>query len=245
MKVLEKGFFHDGTWSTFRNANHGQPVDVAHMPAWRLVVCTQNHDQIGNRARGDRLTRKLDEDQLGCAALLTLCSPFTPMLFMGEEWGATTPFQFFTNHPEKDLGEAVAEGRTEEFADMGWDPGVVPDPQAPMTFQRSKLDWSEQAGTSGAGGQHARLLALYRRLAEIRREYADLTDPRFSALSASADDAVFRLRRGSLELVVNFGDSPTTVTLEGDTVVLAATASGAVVSDGGLSLPRHGGALLA
>ncbi|RLV48769.1 malto-oligosyltrehalose trehalohydrolase [Nocardioides mangrovicus] len=238
VKVCEAGFFHDGTWSSFREADHGQPVDVAHMPAWRLVVCTQNHDQIGNRARGDRLTASLDEDQLGCAALLNLCSPFTPMLFMGEEWGATTPFQFFTSHPEPELGEAVAKGRIEEFAQMGWDPDVVPDPQDPMTFERSKLDWAELQS-----GQHARLLALYRRLAEIRREHADLTDPRFPALTASADDRVFRLRRGALELVVNFGDSPVTVE-DVPAVVLVATASGAILSGSTLSLPRHGGALL-
>ena len=91
------------------------------MPTWRLVVCSQNHDQIGNRARGDRLTEHLDDDQLACAALLTLCGPFTPMLFMGEEWAASTPFQFFTSHPEPDLGRATAEGRIAEFERMGWD----------------------------------------------------------------------------------------------------------------------------
>ena len=112
-------------------------------PPWRLVVSSQNHDQVGNRARGDRLTEHLDDDQLACAALLTLCGPFTPMLFMGEEWAASTPFQFFTSHPERDLGKATAEGRIAEFARMGWDPSVVPDPQDPTTFERSKLDWSE------------------------------------------------------------------------------------------------------
>ncbi len=96
-KVCQKGFFHDGTWSSFRGSDHGVPVDTEHLPAWRLVVCSQNHDQIGNRARGDRLTEHLDDDQLACAALLTLCGPFTPMLFMGEEWAASTPFQFFTS----------------------------------------------------------------------------------------------------------------------------------------------------
>ncbi|MBV9830214.1 MAG: malto-oligosyltrehalose trehalohydrolase, partial [Marmoricola sp.] len=90
-KVVERGFFHDGTWSSFREADHGKPVDTDRMPAWRLVVCHQNHDQIGNRARGDRLTEHLDDDQLACAALLTICGPFTPMLFMGEEWAASTP----------------------------------------------------------------------------------------------------------------------------------------------------------
>ena len=113
------------------------------MPTWRLVVCNQNHDQIGNRAAGDRLTATLDDDQLACAALLTLAGPFTPMLFQGEEWAASTPFQFFTSHPEPELGKVTAEGRIEEFERMGWDPSVVPDPQDPATFERSRLDWSE------------------------------------------------------------------------------------------------------
>ena len=141
-KVCEKGFLHDGTYSSFRERDHGVPIDTDAMPTWRLVVCSQNHDQIGNRARGDRLTEHLDEDQLACAALLTLAGPFTPMLFQGEEWGASTPFQFFTSHPEPDLGEATAEGRIKEFEKMGWDPAVVPHPQDPATFLDSKLDWT-------------------------------------------------------------------------------------------------------
>ena len=154
--------------------DHGVPIDTDRMPTWRLVVCSQNHDQIGNRAAGDRLTDHLDEHQLGCAALLTLAGPFTPMLFQGEEWAASTPFCFFTSHPEPELGRVTAEGRFEEFERMGWDPAVVPDPQDPDTFRRSKLDWDETES-----GRHARLLAAYRRLAELRRDHPDLTDPAF------------------------------------------------------------------
>ena len=150
-KVLERGFFHDGTWSTFRGRDHGRPVDVSTLPAWRLVVCSQNHDQVGNRARGDRLTETLDVDQLAAAALLTLAGPFTPMLFQGEEWGASTPFQFFTSHPEPELGEAVSLGRRREFEAMDWGDSEVPDPQDPATYRRSP------AGLVGAhrGGPRA------------------------------------------------------------------------------------------
>src|SRR5690606_31704872 len=123
VQVLNRGFLHEGTWSSFRGRVHGRPLDTDRVPAWRLVVCAQNHDQIGNRARGDRLTETLDEDRLACAALLLMTAPFTPMLFQGEEWAASTPFAFFTSHPEEDLGRATAEGRLEEFARMGWDPG--------------------------------------------------------------------------------------------------------------------------
>jgi maltooligosyltrehalose trehalohydrolase len=238
-KVCNRGFFHDGTWSSFRSADHGAPVDTAHMPTWRLVVCNQNHDQIGNRARGDRLSEHLDDDQLACAALLTLCGPFTPMLFMGEEWAASTPFQFFTSHPEPELGAATAEGRIKEFERMGWDPAVVPDPQDPATFERSKLDWAERES-----GRHAVLLDTYRRLAGLRRRLPELTDPGFGELRAEADEdtRAFTLRRGGLLIAVNFSDVQVALPVSGD--LLFTTPTAAVVADDGLLLPAHGGALL-
>ncbi|WP_298514609.1 malto-oligosyltrehalose trehalohydrolase, partial [uncultured Nocardioides sp.] len=180
-KVCERGFFHDGTYSSFRGRDHGTPIDTATLPTWRLVVSSQNHDQIGNRAAGDRITTVLDDDQLACAALLTLCGPFTPMLFQGEEWAAATPFQFFTSHPEEELGRAVAEGRTREFAQHGWDPESVPDPQDPATYQRSQLDWSELDSERGR-----RMLAVYRDLARLRRQEPDLTDSSFAHVSCHA-----------------------------------------------------------
>ncbi len=242
-KVCEKGFFHDGTWSSFRGRDHGVPVDTDHMPTWRLVVCSQNHDQVGNRARGDRPSDPapghLDDDQLACAALLTLCGPFTPMLFMGEEWAASTPFQFFTSHPEPALGRVTAEGRIEEFARMGWDPAVVPDPQDPATFERSKLDWSELEG-----GRHAVLLDVYRRLAALRRTLPELTDPSFARLVAASDEQrrLFTLRRGGLLLAVNFGHEPVTLPHSGE--LLFTTPTAAVLGGDGLLLPRHAGVLL-
>ncbi|HEY3531346.1 MAG TPA: malto-oligosyltrehalose trehalohydrolase [Nocardioides sp.] len=238
-KVCEKGFFHDGTWSSFRGRDHGAPVDTAHMPTWRLVVCSQNHDQIGNRARGDRLTEQLDDDQLACAALLTLCGPFTPMLFMGEEWAASTPFQFFTSHPEPELGRITAEGRIEEFERMGWDPAEVPDPQDPATFEHSKLDWSELPRD-----RHSRLLAVYRQLADLRRSLPELTDPSFSSLSATADEVtrVFTLRRDALLIAVNVGTAPATLPAAGE--LLFTTPTAASIDADGLTLPPHAGALL-
>jgi maltooligosyltrehalose trehalohydrolase len=240
-KVCERGFFHDGTWSSFRGREHGVPIDTARMPTWRLVVCSQNHDQIGNRARGDRVTEVLDDDQLGCAALLTLAGPFTPMLFQGEEWAASTPFQFFTSHPEPDLGRATAEGRLAEFEQMGWDPAVVPDPQDPATFTRSHLDWAE-----ASGGRHARILATYRELARLRREHADLTDPRFDRGGCDVDEdrRLFRMRRGSLEIVVNFADEPTDVELRHARQTLFSTPGGAIAANGRIALPAHVGVLL-
>ncbi|WP_295658210.1 malto-oligosyltrehalose synthase [uncultured Nocardioides sp.] len=240
-KVLTRGFFHDGTFSSFRGRPHGRPVDVERMPGWRLVVANQNHDQIGNRARGDRLAESLDEDQLVCAALLTLASPFTPMLFQGEEWATTSPFQFFTSHPEPELGKATAEGRLAEFEQMGWDPAVVPDPQDPETFTRSKLDWSELEG-----GRHAVVLDAYRRLGALRRELPELTDPRLSAVEVEVDEErrVLVMHRGSVAVAVNLSDVEATVTLPAQPEVLFATPSGATVDGVAVVLPPHAGALL-
>ena len=243
-KVCERGFFHDGTWSSFRGREHGRPVDPA-MPTWRLVVCSQNHDQVGNRARGDRPAEHLDDDQLLCAALLVLCGPFTPMLFMGEEWAASSPFQFFTSHPEPELGRATAEGRIAEFERMGWDPDVVPDPQDPATFERSHLDWGELDR-----GRHAVVLDGYRQLTTLRRTLPALTDPSFASLSAHADEEerVFTLRRGSgpgsVLLAVNLSDAPREVAVAAEASVVFATPSGATLGEGRLHLPPHAGALL-
>jgi len=203
-KTSTRGFFHDGTYSSFRESDHGHPIDPA-MPTWRLVTFAQDHDQIGNRATGDRLAETLTTDLLAVGAVLTLAAPFTPMLFMGEEWGASTPWQFFTSHPEPELGEATAKGRIAEFEKMGWDPDVVPNPQDPETFTRSKLDWSELGA-----GDHARLLAVYRELIALRRSTPELTDERFDQLEASFDDAKrwFRLDRGAVSVIANFSDDP-------------------------------------
>jgi maltooligosyltrehalose trehalohydrolase len=241
-KVCERGFFHDGTFSSFRGRDHGAPVDTATMPTWRLVVANQNHDQIGNRATGDRLTEHLDEDQLVCAAMLTLAGPFTPMLFQGEEWAASTPFQFFTSHPEEELGKATAEGRIKEFAAMGWDPAVVPDPQDLETFRRSKLDWTEPDS-----GRHARVLAAYQRLVALRRSLPALTDPSFGSVSCTVeeDSRLFTLRRHDVLMVVNFGDQPAEVAVDADLDLVFRTPSRPTLTDGQLTLPPHAGALLA
>jgi maltooligosyltrehalose trehalohydrolase len=233
-KVLTKGFFHDGTWSSFREADHGFPIDTEHMPTWRLVVANQNHDQIGNRAIGDRLAATLDDGQLVIAATLTLAGPYTPMLFMGEEWAASTPWQFFTSHPEHDLGEATAKGRIAEFAKMGWDESAVPDPQDPSTFENSKLDWSELET-----GRHAVLLDAYRRLGALRRSEPALTDPRFGETGVEYDgDARWLvLTRGDLRIAINFADEEARVAVSAGTVLFASDES--ITAGSSLRLPAH------
>ncbi|WP_435771563.1 malto-oligosyltrehalose trehalohydrolase [Nocardioides sp. SYSU DS0651] len=240
-KVCEEGFFHAGTYSSFRGRDHGVPIDTEAMPTWRLVVCNQNHDQVGNRAVGDRLTEHLDTDQLKCAALLTLCGPFTPMLFQGEEWAASTPFQFFTSHPEPELGTATAEGRIAEFEQMGWDPDVVPDPQDPETFHRSRLDWDERGS-----GRHADVLAAYRQLVALRRAWPQLTDPAFGSTRCDVDEEsrLVLLHRGDVLVALNLGDRPAEPSV-GTRALLFATNDAVEMRDQRLLLPPHAGAVLA
>ena len=236
-KVLTRAFFHDGTYSSFRGRNHGRPVDVRVTPASRFVVFAQDHDQIGNRAIGDRLTAQLDADGLALAATMVLTSPFTPMLFMGEEWAASTPWQFFTSHPQADLGKATAEGRIAEFARMGWDPEVVPDPQDPNTFQNSKLDWTELENEPNAA-----TLDLYRRLVALRRSRPELTDPRLPHVDTRFDDDErwLILTRGNVQVLFNFATEPRRLPASGvRTSVLLETKPGTVISDGVAVVPAR------
>jgi maltooligosyltrehalose trehalohydrolase len=244
-KVWTRGFFHDGTHSSFRGRDHGQPIPAA-VPTSRLVTFAQDHDQIGNRATGDRLTATLSYGRLAVAAVVNLTAPSTPMLFMGEEWGASTPWQFFTSHPEPELGAATARGRIAEFARMGWDESAVPDPQDTDTFERSKLRWSE----AGEGG-HARLLDLHRRLAALRRERPELTDPSFASLGAQVVDAAapvdrrcFVLRRGPLTVLVNLSDALWGAPVTAGHQILLTTDAAASLDESVLTLPAESAAIV-
>jgi maltooligosyltrehalose trehalohydrolase len=238
-KVLTRGFYHDGTFSTFRNRRHGVPIDRDRLATWQLVVAAQNHDQIGNRAIGDRLTASLDAGQLAIAAVLTTMSPFTPMLFMGEEWAASTPWQFFTSFSDPELGRATATGRIAEFARMGWDESAVPDPQDPLTFARSKLDWTEVEDDS-----HAAMLELYRTLLAIRRSHPDIADPSFLTATYELDESErwFILHRRSISVAVNFAEYQRVLACDGS--LLFSTSRSTVLSGGLVTLPGHSAAVI-
>lgn len=209
-KTLTSGFFHDGTYSSFRGRRHGRPLDRTRVSAHRLLGYSQTHDQIGNRAQGDRLSASLSPGLLACAAALTLTGPFTPMLFMGEEWAAGTPWQFFTDHTDPELAEAVRRGRRREFAAHGWAEEDVPDPQDPATRDRSCLDWSEPEKAL-----HARVLAWYRELIDLRHRQPDLADPDLAAVKVAYDDQArwLALRRGDVRVAVNLGKEAAAIPL--------------------------------
>ncbi|WP_406391235.1 malto-oligosyltrehalose trehalohydrolase [Streptomyces sp. NBC_00887] len=211
-KTVTSAFFHDGTYSSFRGRTHGRPVDVTRAPAHRFVGYAQTHDQIGNRALGDRLAATLSPGLQACAAALVLTGPFTPMLFMGEEWGARTPWQFFTDHTDPELARAVRDGRRREFAAHGWAEEDVPDPQDPLTRARSCLDWSEPEREP-----HARIRAWYRELIALRGAMPDLSDPDLASVRTAYDEEArwLAFRRGDLRVAVNLSGKPATIALGG------------------------------
>ncbi|MPV37285.1 malto-oligosyltrehalose trehalohydrolase [Georgenia subflava] len=215
-KALTDVFVHDGTFSTFRDQVWGAPVPPD-VDGRRFVVFAQDHDQVGNRALGDRPSRVLAPGQLAISAAVVLLGPGTPMLFMGEEWGATTPFQYFTDHSEAELARSVSEGRRREFGTHGWAELYgrdieVPDPQAPQTLAASRLDWDEPARPD-----NARLLRFCTDLVRLRHTEADIASGDRSATAVRvADDGTWLvLTRGAIDVVLNLAQTPARVPLEG------------------------------
>lgn len=238
-KALTHAFVHDGTYSTFRGRNHGRPVDRDHTEGWRFVTYLQNHDQVGNRPVGDRLPELTSTGLLRVGAVLLLTSPFTPMLWMGEEWAASTRWPFFTSHPEPELARATGEGRIAEFAGYGWAVDQMVDPQDPAAYRSAVLDWSE-LGSPG----HAPMLALYRDLIALRAAQPDLRDADLSAVRVDYDESAAWLvvHRGSLGVAVNLADTPQTVPTAAGDIVFATDA--AAIVDTGVALAATSAAIV-
>jgi maltooligosyltrehalose trehalohydrolase len=165
--VLREGWLYSGQFSQRRGRRHGN--SARELAGERFVVCTQNHDQIGNRAQGDRLAATLALPLQRLLAGVLLTAPFVPLLFMGQEWGATEPFPYFTSHGDQELARAVSAGRRAEFAAFGWDPKAIPDPQAETTFAAARLDHAAKSRSP-----HREILTLHRQLLRLRREHASL-----------------------------------------------------------------------
>ena len=209
-------FFHDGTYSTFRGRHHGRQVDPSLTPGWRFVASLQTHDQVGNRATGDRISQLVSPGRLAIGAALLLTAPYTPMLFMGEEWAAGTPWQYFTDHEDPELAAAVSAGRRAEFAEHGW-AEAVPDPQDAGTLEASRLDWSELAAEP-----HRTILAWYRELIALRRAVPDLRDAGLGTGALERDGDLLTVRRGAYAVVANLGEQARTLDGSPDRFVVAA-----------------------
>ena len=167
VKALREGFVYTGQYSSFRRRRHGS--SSKHLSPAQFVVFSQNHDQVGNRMLGDRLSTLVSFESLKLAAGIVLLSPNIPLLFMGEEYGEEAPFQYFVSHSDDKLIEAVRRGRREEFAGFGWK-GELPDPQDEATFSRSKIQLDR-----GENGKHKVLLAFYKTLIRLRKELSSLS----------------------------------------------------------------------
>jgi len=198
--AIQHGFVVAGHYSPFRRRVHGRVPRG--LRGSQFVIAAQNHDQIGNRARGDRFSALTTSGKLKIAAAVLLFAPFVPLLFQGEEWAASTPFLYFTDH-EEELGTLVRDGRVREFSAFGWNPTDIPDPQSPETFAASQLNWREIDEPS-----HAGMLDWHRALLRLRRERPDLASPDDTPahVAFSEQDGWLIVRRGAVQLVCNFAN---------------------------------------
>jgi maltooligosyltrehalose trehalohydrolase len=237
--ALQEGFVYAGAHSTHRQRIHGRQLH--NVPGWRLVVAAQNHDQVGNRASGERLSHLVSIKRLKIAAALLLTAPFVPLLFQGEEWGASSPFQYFTAHEDQELANQVSEGRRKEFAAFGWEPSSVPDPQSLETFNRSRLRWDEPASP-----EHAELLSWYRALIAIRRQQPSLRDGTYREVALTIDDSQGHLsiRRGAVLVAGNLGAAAARFDIEGHHRLVLASDPGVRFQSGAIHLPAESIAVL-
>ncbi|MCU4184554.1 malto-oligosyltrehalose trehalohydrolase [Acidiferrimicrobium sp. IK] len=239
-RALERVYVYGRDYSPHRDRHHGRPA--GDLPRTSFLGYLQNHDQIGNRAVGDRSAALLSAGRLKVGAALVLTAPFVPMLFQGEEWGASTPWQYFTDHPDPELGRAVREGRRKEFAAFGWAPEDVPDPQDPATRDRSVLRW-EELDTD----PHRSVLEWHRTLLALRRELPALaTDgPLDTAVEVSDDEQWLQVSRAGVQISANLGAEPRRFPVGGAGRLLAASSERVVLGEGWVEVPADAAALTA
>jgi maltooligosyltrehalose trehalohydrolase len=201
-KALTKTFVQDGTYSKYRGRSHGRPV--GDFSPHRFLGYIQNHDQVGNRAIGDRIEQISGMDLAKVAAVLVMTAPFIPMIFQGEEFAASTPFLYFADHEDPEMARSVKEGRQSEFAAFGWAPEDVPDPEKVETFLRSKLNWGEVHE-----GPHSEMVEWYRRLIALRRGSSSLNDgtPGQTEVSFDEERRWLTMIRGSVIVMCNLGSA--------------------------------------
>lgn len=208
VRVMSRNFAYDGRYSVYRRRIHGRPA--TDLSGHQLVGCLQNHDQVGNRALGERTSMLLNTDQLKIGAALVLTSPFIPMLFQGEEWGASTPFLYFTSHSDPELAQAVKQGRRKEFSSFDWPQEDIPDPQAQETIERSRLKWEEIYLAP-----HREIFDWHKKLIRLRRLLPDLNNGRSHEVRTDFDEEQLRLTiiRGVVIMVFNLASRDRTIEL--------------------------------
>ncbi len=239
VRALKDVFVYGGAYSAHRGRVHGRPP--GDLPGWRFIVAAQNHDQIGNRARGERMSHLASPERVKIAAAILFTAPFVPMLFQGEEWAASTPFYYFTAHEDETLGLQICEGRRKEFAAFGWDPATIPDPQSKSTHEQSRLRWDEVARAA-----HAEMLAWYRALIALRRDHPSLRDGDHRLVDATFDEARqwLLIRRADIVVVCNLSHERALIRTEGPGRVLLGSAPGIQLGDGSVGLPSESAAIL-
>jgi maltooligosyltrehalose trehalohydrolase len=238
-KSLKQVFVYNGRYSPYRDRIHGRPV--ANLPAWRFLGYAQDHDQVGNSVKGERLSQLAGAARARIAAALVITAPFVPMLFQGEEWAASTPFQYFTDHEDKELGRLVSEGRRKEFAAFGWRPGDVPDPQDHATFERSRLHWGELSEPA-----HAAMLDWYKQLIALRRKTPELTNGSLDEVDVQYDEEQkwLTMRRGPLMLALSLSGTTLSLCVPQAAELAIGSTAGIAVEQGRVTLPPDSVAIL-
>jgi len=240
-KALAAAFVYDGQYSAFRRRRHGRTTGG--LSGHRFLGYIQNHDQVGNRAQGDRLSHLIGSGKLKVAAALVFTAPFIPLIFHGEEWGAGSPFLYFTDHQDPGLGAAVKAGRRREFSAFGWEDTDIPDPQSDKTFQDSKLRWEEPNHSP-----HRDVLAWYRQCIHLRRSQPALKSGRMDRVHTAMDEHArwFVMERAPLIIACNLGTFEQTVPIDkaAPLKIIMASEETIRLRPGGVSLPPDSVAVL-
>ena len=238
-RALENAFVFDGRRSLFRGRPHGRKPEG--LPGWRFLGYLQTHDQVGNRAKGERSSCLMNVGRLKIGAAMVLCAPFIPMLFQGEEFAAGTPFQYFTNHEEPELARAVSEGRRREFAAFGWKAADIPDPQDPGTFSRSKVNWTELEREP-----HASLLAWHKQLIALRRRTPEFADGRLDQVEVrfSESEQWLAFRRGGYVIALNLSQETRRVPFAFPGALVLASEADCIIHKTSVEMPSDSVAIL-
>jgi maltooligosyltrehalose trehalohydrolase len=238
-KAMEQTFVFDGVFSRHRNRIHGRTART--LSQHRFLGFIQNHDQVGNRVVGDRISQSAGIDRAKIAAALVLLGPFIPMLFQGEEWASTSPFLYFADHQDRELARQVSEGRKREFLAFGWEPSTIPDPESHETFERSKLKWDELPEPS-----HAAMLNWYRELIRLRRSTPSLNngEPGNTKVTCNEEQSWLWVARGLVVIACNLASNYRSLPANLGAKLILASRPDIVVEDGSIALPPDSVAIL-